>query len=462
MAQPPGDETRPYSPSKINLQDPLFLQTPSSGPLNNSGTYNAATIGPIIADGRGQPRLREDGQAFWDDSKPTPHPIIINTSSEAGRSPQDSRMNSPESEEPTTPALSTTQVGAATLQAIAMALDNESEHASSMQALWDNVPSLPNTIPADLPPQPEVIKVRGEQSEATRTPRGRSRANSNASVWSHATVESISVDRDAPTGRLLPTASNDTDRQLGGRFTTALQAIKTGMLPDPFDPNNIPVEHLPPPAGVHTEWDDTVDQTKQDLADELVKDVVEQAIGWGAYTLVDNLDLQKGSDLPFDPRTLHAAVMATLLSLDAGGTKEDGETAVAGLTPSSWTCLLLGLLAAAIRRALRLPSYITRSTKSLNWRNDKFPIQAELDHPLTEVGAIVLMCQQLGGLFESNANHSMGRGHPRFPDSYFERLTRTISNRIDRFENEFPHLPSHDPPELPAPAPVEPLMEAQR
>ncbi|KAH9164143.1 hypothetical protein EDB89DRAFT_1912312 [Lactarius sanguifluus] len=384
MAQPPGDETRPYSPSKLTSDTPLFIQTPSSGPLNNSGTYHAATTGPIVADGYGQPRLREDGQAYWDDSKPTPNPIIIDSSS------PDSRMNSPESEEPTVPAVDTTQVGPSTMQAMAMALDNVPEHASSSQGLWDNVPSLPSNLPADLPPQPEVIEVRGRQTSTSRTP----------------------------------------------------HAIKTGMLPDPFDPDNVPINQLPPPEGVDDDWDNALNTTRQDLADELVKDVVEQAIGWGAYTLVDNLDLRKVHDLPFDGHTIHALVAATLLILDAGGAKEEGETVVAGLTPSSWTRLLLGLLAAAIRGALRSPSYVTRSTKLLNWRNDTFPIQAELDRPLTEVGAIVLMCQQLGGLFESNANHTRGRGYPRFPDSYFERLTRTILRRIDRFKDQFPPLPS--------------------
>ncbi|KAH9165951.1 hypothetical protein EDB89DRAFT_2076296 [Lactarius sanguifluus] len=460
MAQPPGDETRPYDPSETNPTTPLFLTTPSSGPLNNSGTYKAAATGPIVADGHGQPRLREDGQAYWDDSKPTPQPIIIDSSSpiEAGRSPQDSKMNSPESEEPTVPSLAHHEVGPATLLAIQIALDRVPEQPSSSRELWDNVPSLP----ADLPPQPEVIEVKGRTSDTSRTPRGRSRAGSNASVWSHATVETISSTGDATTERLLPQASNDSDRNLGGRFETALQAIKTGMLPDPFNPDDIPVSQLPPPANVDDEWDNAIDKVKEDLANELTKDVVEQVIGWGAYTLVDNLDLRKAHDLPFDGRTIHAAAAATLLTLDVGGAKEEGETAVAGLTPSSWTRLLLGLLAAAIRGALRSPRYITTSTKSLNWRNDMFPIQAELDRPLTEVGAIVMMCQQLGGLFESNANHSMGRGYPRFPDSYFERLTRTITRCIDRFDREFLRLPSHDPADLPALPLAEPLTEAQR
>ncbi|KAH9159302.1 hypothetical protein EDB89DRAFT_2084103 [Lactarius sanguifluus] len=460
MAQPPGDETRPYSPSKLTANTPLFLNTPPSGPLNNSGTYNAATIGPIVADGRGQPHLREDGRAYWDDSKPTPQPIIIDPSSplEAGRSPQDSRMNSPESEEPTVPSPAYHEVGPNTLLAIQTALDRVPEQPSSSRELWDNVPSLP----ADLPPQLEVIKVRGRTANSSRTPRGRSRASSNASVWSHATVETISSTGDAPADRLLPQASNDSERNLGGRFATALQAIKTGMLPDPFNPDDVLVNQLPPPEGVDEDWDNALDRVRNDLADELTKDVVEQAIGWGAYTLVDNLDLRKVHDLPFDGCTIHVAVAATLLTLDAGGAREEGETAVAGLTPSSWTRLLLGLLAAAIRGALHSPHYITRSTKSLNWRNDMFPIQSELDRPLTEVGAIVMMCQQLGGLFESNANHSRGRGHARFPDSYFERLTRTITCRIDRFDGEFPRLPSHDPPDLPAPPLAAPLTEDQR
>ncbi|KAH9168094.1 hypothetical protein EDB89DRAFT_2206033 [Lactarius sanguifluus] len=460
MAQPPGDETRPHSPSKINPQTPLFLQTPPSGPLNNSGTYNLAVTGPIVASGHGQPRLREDGQAYWDDSKPTPHPIIINSSSppEAGRSPLDSRMNSPESEEPTVPALDTTQAGPATMQAIAMALDNVPEHAASSQDLWNNVPSLP----ADLPPQPEVIEVRGRPQTASLTPRGRSRANSNASVWSHATIESISMDGSPE--RLLPQARSEPPT-VGSQFQSALQAIKTGMLPEPFNQADIPTNHLPLPRGEDEELDTINDEINTDLTDELARDMVESVIGWGAYTLVDNLDLRKNHVLPFDGRTLHASVAATLLTLDIGGAKQDGETAVIGLTPSSWTRMVLGLLAATIRGALRSPSYVTRGSKSLNWKNDLFPIHTGLDRPLMEGDAIILMLQQLQGLFSSNnCNHTRGRDFAPFPDSYFERLTRFIDRRFDRFAEENPGRQPRDPADLPAgtPAPHDPLTEDQR
>ncbi|KAH9175556.1 hypothetical protein EDB89DRAFT_2240981 [Lactarius sanguifluus] len=460
MAQTPGDETRPHSPSILNPQPPLFLQTPPSGPLNNSGTYHLATHGPIVASGYGQPRLREDGQAFWDDSKSTPNPITIGSSSppEAGRSPLDSRMNSPESEEPTLPAVNdTTQVGPATMQAIAMVLDNVPVHAASSQSLWDNVSSLP----ADLPPQPEVIEVRGRPTEASRTPRGRSRANSNASVWSHATVESISMDGSPE--RLLPSARSDPSA--GPQFQSALQAIKTGMLPGPFDHNDIPTTQLPPPRGEDEELDKINNEINDDLIDELAREVTQAVIGWGAYTLVDNLDLRKEHDLPFDARTLHAAVSTTLLTLDIGGAKADGETAVAGLTPGSWTRMVLGLLAATIRGALRSPSYVARATKSLNWKNDLFPIQTGLDRPLTEGDAIILMLQQLQGIFSSNnRNHTRGRDFAPFPDSYFDRLTKFIDQRFERHAEEFPDLTARAPRDLPAgpPAPHDPLTEDQR
>ncbi|KAH9169143.1 hypothetical protein EDB89DRAFT_2073231 [Lactarius sanguifluus] len=459
MAQPPGDETRPHRNPTISSQTPLFLQTSSSGPLNNSGTYNPATIGPIVASGHGQPRLREDGQAFWDDTKPTPHPIIIGSSSpEAGRSPLDSRMNSPESEEPTVPALEdTTQAGPATMQAIAMALDNVPTHAASSQSLWDNVPSLP----ADLPPQPEVIEVRGRTTEASRTPRGRSRANSNASVWSHATVESISMDGSPE--RLLPSARSD--HSASPQFQTALQAIKTGLLPAPFDHTDIPINQLPPPRGEDEDLDRLNNDINADLIDELAREVTQAVIGWGAYTLVDNLDLRKDHDLPFDARTLHTAVSTTLLTLDIGGAKADGETAVAALTPGSWTRMVLGLLAATIRGALRSPSYVARATKSLNWKNDLFPIQTGLDRPLTEGDAIILMLQQLQGIFSSNnRNHTRGRDFAPFPDSYFDRLTRFIDQRFERHAEEIPSLAPHEPRDLPAgpTALQDPLTEDQR
>ncbi|KAH8991861.1 hypothetical protein EDB86DRAFT_3079476 [Lactarius hatsudake] len=188
MAAPPGPNDRndqTYSPLKLSALPDVYL-TPSDDSLNNSGMYAPAILGPITASGYGPP-ARRDGQAYWNNSAPTPQPILVSSTSPtpaARRSPQDSVMGSPESKEPTVPNILTTQIGGATQDAIMAALPSA---PTDSQQLWDNVPSFP----ADLPPQPEVIEVRGRTTpHSHKTPRPRSRALSNASVWSHATVES--------------------------------------------------------------------------------------------------------------------------------------------------------------------------------------------------------------------------------------------------------------------------------
>ncbi|KAH8984281.1 hypothetical protein EDB86DRAFT_2833550 [Lactarius hatsudake] len=99
MATPPGqniqnDQT--YSPSKLSTLPDTYL-TPSNDSLNNLGAYAPAILGPITASGYGPP-ARRDGQAYWNDTAPTPQPILISSTSPspvAGRSPQDSVMGSP-------------------------------------------------------------------------------------------------------------------------------------------------------------------------------------------------------------------------------------------------------------------------------------------------------------------------------------------------------------------------------
>ncbi|KAH9017283.1 hypothetical protein EDB84DRAFT_1522239, partial [Lactarius hengduanensis] len=54
--------------------------------------------------------------------------------------------------------------------------------------------------------------------------------------------------------------------------------------------------------------------------------------------------------------------------------------------------LTMGLLGAMLRGALRSPSYLIAGSKSMNWHPDSFPINDALPRPLTEGGALVLMC----------------------------------------------------------------------
>ncbi|KAH9159675.1 hypothetical protein EDB89DRAFT_2083261 [Lactarius sanguifluus] len=127
--------------------------------------------------------------------------------------------------------------------------------------------------------------------------------------------------------RLLPSAPTDTPT-MGAQFQTALQAIKTGE---------------------DEELDNINDEINNNLINELSKDVVEAAIGWGP-----------------------------------GG-------------PTPW------------------------------------------------------LTTSISGVFSSNnRNHTWGGNFAPFPDSYFERLTRYIERRFDRFDDEAPVLPAHDPPALPA------------
>ncbi|KAH9011133.1 hypothetical protein EDB84DRAFT_1569952 [Lactarius hengduanensis] len=338
-------------------------------------------------------------------------------------------MNSPESEEPTAPAFDHTQVGPATMQAIEAALAPLAEREEDTQQLWNNVPSLP----ADLPPQPEVIEVRGRT--ASRTPRVRSWALSNASVWSHATVESASADGSLV--RFLP--GGHSQDITTAHFTTALQLAKAGFLGPSYDPDALDLTYIAQGADpqMDAELERDIDETNETLKEELACDVTEKVIGWGGYHLGAPLQMSKDSNFPTGPKTMHAATALTITLIDAGASATRGDLMANGLTLSSWTRLCLGLLSAMIRGALRSPPILTRGSKSLNGTPDAFPKHGDLDVPLTEGGAIMLMTQQLGGLFTSYKNHP----DKSYPDSYFAKLIASIDSTFDLFEAARPTPP---------------------
>ncbi|KAH8977306.1 hypothetical protein EDB86DRAFT_3167203 [Lactarius hatsudake] len=411
MAAPPGNDPRTYSPSKLSELPDTYL-TPSNNSLNNSGAYAPAVFGPIIASGHGPP-ARRDGQAYWNDAAPTPQPILVSSTSPspvAGRSPQDSVMGSPESKEPTIPAVLTTQVGQNTQDAIMAALPTA---PTDSQQLWDNVPSLLS----DLPPQLETIEIKGHTTPHTnRTPRPRSRALSNASVWSHATVESNVSDEAEPSIPVTASLSN-----LTFKWHTLGAAIQARLLPDPMDLNAVPMSTYDPDG----DEDEFLADLNQTLESEISQDVSAALQGWSTYKLLHPMELRKGHELPTTAKEFNCMVSAVLTALDAGATSHDGETMVKGLTPQSWMCLTLVTISAILRGALRSPSAIRSGSRSLNGI-DSFPLHQDLDRPLTEGGAIMLMCQQLGGIFSSLHNHP----DKTYPDSYFDRLTTLLDSRM--------------------------------
>ncbi|KAH8982543.1 hypothetical protein EDB86DRAFT_3086048 [Lactarius hatsudake] len=428
MAAPPGDDPRIYSPSKLTALPDTYL-TPSNDSLNNSGAYAPAVQGPITASGHGPP-ARRDGLAFWDDNAPTPHPILISSnppSPAAGRSPQDSLMGSPESEEPTLPAILSTQIGPNTQLALQTVLP--SPGVTDSQQLWANVPSLPS----DLPPQPEVIEVRGRATPTSnKTPRARSRAMSNASVWSHATMESNVSDAAEPSIPKPPSSTNFTFK-----WHTLAAAIRAGFLSDPMDPNAISMTGYDPDG----DEDGFLAEINTTLEAEIRQDVSAVLQGWSTYKLLHPVELRRAHDLPTTANEFNCMVNCVLTALDAGAASHDGETMVKALSPQSWMRLALAILAAILRGALRSPAALRSGSRSLNGV-DQFPLHKDLEHPLTEGGAIMLMCQQLGGLYTSNRNHP----DKSYPDSYFNRLTTLLDSRMHQVPLSSPQAPTTSTP----------------
>ncbi|KAI9435422.1 hypothetical protein H4582DRAFT_2059352 [Lactarius indigo] len=380
------------SPTKLTELLPI-VDSPSTGPLNNSGTYNSATLGPIVADGYRQPRRRDNGNAHWDPLAP----IVIPSSSPspaAGRSPQDSIMGSPESEEPTVPAVP----------------------ADDSQELWDAVHPITNT---NLPAEPETIVIRGKTGEGATTPRARSRAASNASAWTHVTEETVS-----DTGSLDRAAQRMSGQNDVVRFHTINDAIRAGLLPPPHGTD------IPAIDNVSLQLDPDEAKELDSLADLLAKELSQAvghaALGWGGYRVTNPLPFRKDSDLPVAPATFHGAANLVLTALDAGAAKQDGELITKVLTPHSWIRLTLAILAAIIRGALRSPAPLKNKTLPLNNNPDSFPIHQDLLRPKNKGGAIILMANQIAGIFGTAGNHP----DSSMPDSYFDHVTNLVYDKL--------------------------------
>ncbi|KAH9001810.1 hypothetical protein EDB86DRAFT_3074578 [Lactarius hatsudake] len=109
----------------------------------------------------------------------------------------------------------------------------------------------------------------------------------------------------------------------------------------------------------------------------------------------------------------------------------------------------MATLSAILRGALRSPAALRSGSHSLNGI-DAFPLHQDLDHPLTEGGAILLMCQQLGGLYNSNRNHP----DKSYPDSYFDQLTTLLDSKMHQ-------VLAPSPPAVPAQPPLKEVDTAQ-
>ncbi|KAH8977153.1 hypothetical protein EDB86DRAFT_2838302, partial [Lactarius hatsudake] len=205
------------------------------------------------------------------------------------------------------------------------------------------------------------------------------------------------------------------------KWHTLAAAIWVGLLSDPMDPNAISMSGYDPDG----DEDEFLAEINQTLEAEIRQDVSVALQGWSTYRLLRPLELRKAHHLPTTANEFHCMVSMVLTALDTGAATHDGETMVKGLTPQSWMRLVMATLSAVLRGALRSPASLRSGSRSLNGI-DTFPLHTDLDHPLTEGGAIMLMCQQLGGLYASNRNHP----DKSYPDSYFDRLITLLDSRM--------------------------------
>ncbi|KAI9445872.1 hypothetical protein H4582DRAFT_2069135 [Lactarius indigo] len=381
----------PPSPPLNALSDSnLYLDHFSTPPMTDVNTFNLATPGPIIAAGNGPPDVAEGmaGSAC--------NPLAI-SSDHNSTSPQDSTMNSPESEEPTIPAV-------------------------DIEAIITNLTDLSETNVASLPPDPEEIVVRGRTRNTSRTPRA-SRCASIASAWSHISEEVLS-ETNSPIRYSSPPRPADSH---------LIREVVSGKL-------------LPPPVSVHEanrKWNtqlksdldlnleeeiQTFEANDDNLKKELAREVNEVVMGYSHYYLQGTLQLRADHDFPFSNENLQAAVLLSIQAIDAGASKHPGETMVPILTPHAWYRLTMAVLAVILRGWLRSTSKVATGTKSMNWNTDSFITHPDITKPLMEGGTICSMALQLAEVYDSNRINPLRLT----PEEFYDNLLTAQTNVITR------------------------------
>ncbi|KAI9429685.1 hypothetical protein H4582DRAFT_2145018 [Lactarius indigo] len=362
----------------------LYFDHFSTPPLTNPDTYTAITVNESIAPM--PPSEGIPGTAVNPLSIPsTPPPIHVD---------QDSRMNSPESEESTHPAVP---------------------------------PAGQHAPPPDLPETPEEIIIRGRNT--SRTPRVNTRRLSNASVWSHISEEPASSHSRSPTRFSSPPPP----LTMNADFTQALAG-----------------NAMPPPMSIHasnakygTELTSSLDLNNeyqvigfeandQMLKEEFTREINDVVMGFSQYYLTGPLQFRFDNDFSFRQENLQTASLLTLQALDTGTAFKEGETAVSMLTPQAWHRLVMATLAAILRGHLRSPNRATNGNKSLNWATDSFVVSADIPKPLSEGGAIRAMALQLAGYYDTKRSNPLHTSPDEFFSSLIEKQTHTLQRIVNR------------------------------
>ncbi|KAI9430747.1 hypothetical protein H4582DRAFT_2086098 [Lactarius indigo] len=353
----------PPSPPLNALSDSnLYLDHFSTPPMTDVNTFNLATPGPIIAAGNGPPDVAEGmaGSAC--------NPLAI-SSDHNSTSPQDSTMNSPESEEPTIPAV-------------------------DIEAIITNLTDLSETNVASLPPDPEEIV--DTTSQQVRIDRVRMVAYFGRN--SHLIREVVS-------GKLLPPPVSV--HEANRKWNTQLKSDLDLNLEEEIQ---------------------TFEANDDNLKKELAREVNEVVMGYSHYYLQGTLQLRADHDFPFSNENLQAAVLLSIQAIDTGASKHPGETMVPILTPHAWYRLTMAVLAVILRGWLRSTSKVATGTKSMNWNTDSFITHPDITKPLMEGGTICSMALQLTEVYDSNRINPLRLT----PEEFYDNLLTAQTNVITR------------------------------
>ncbi|KAI9446174.1 hypothetical protein H4582DRAFT_2164009 [Lactarius indigo] len=364
----------------------LYFDHFSTPPLHNPDTYTVVTVNEPSAS---TPQLEGNpGTAL--------NPLLI-PSSTPPPADQDSRMNSPESEESTHPAV-----------------PPAGQHAPH----------------PDLPDTPEEIIIRGRNT--SRTPRVNTRRLSNASVWSHISEEPASSHSRSPT-----------------RFSSPPPALKDANFAQAVAGGT-----MPPPMSIHasnakygTELTSSLDLNHEDqiigfeandqtLKEEFTREINDVVMGFSQYYLTGPLQFRFDNDFSFRQENLQTATLLILQALDTGTAFKEGETSVSILTPQAWHRLVMAVLAAIIRGHLRSPGRATNGNKSLNWSIDSFVVSPDIPKPLSEGGAIRSMALQLAGYYDTKRSNPLHTS----PEEFFSSLVEKQTNTLQRIANNVTNI----------------------
>ncbi len=263
-----------------------------------------------------------------------------------------------------------------------------------------------------------------EDRPNTPRPHGRPRATSNASVHSiksHETFSDVSDARNELSHALPESQALSPDLSFDRLLERPIRYLPTRPGDDVTGADLLMGEEA-----------DSVRKGLKDLNEQLLNELPDQAVGYGAYFMKEPIYCHPDSDLPCKADGLNEAVLLVIAALDAGVGNNPTDLVYRVLNAASWSRLTMAILAAIIRGSLRSPtnSIISTGKTKLNFLVDSYPIHASLTRPTTEGGAIICMAEQLAGHYDQKRNRVVANACDHIWDKYKATAEKIAINRL--------------------------------